>query len=120
MADETFKIYLPRMVHGDWPIGHKLIADKGIHDAVRNPHGAVSVVLPDGQLLGVKPDEFEEIEGLESVEDIAERTFPEEVAWLRRNKYSLVPHIDSDRTVGKTDWDRECQESGRLNRGKTW
>jgi RecG-like helicase len=27
MADETFKIYLPRMVHGDWPIGHKLIAD---------------------------------------------------------------------------------------------
>jgi hypothetical protein len=31
-----------------------------------------------------------------------------------------VPHIDSDRTVGKTDWDRECQESGRLNRGKTW
>jgi hypothetical protein len=120
MADETFKIYLPRMVHGDWPIGHKLIADKGIHDAVRNPHGAVSVVLPDGQLLGVKPDEFEEIEGLEPVETIAEREFPEEVAWLRRNKDSLVPHIDSDRTVGKTDWDRECQESGRLNRGKTW
>jgi len=61
-----------------------------------------------------------EDKGLESVEDIAERTFPEEVAWLRRNKDSLVPHIDSDRTVGKTDWDRECQESGRLNRGKTW
>jgi len=27
-----------------------------------------------------------------------------------------APHIDSDRLVGKTDWDEECQESGRLNR----
>lgn len=26
------------------------------------------------------------------------------------------PHIDSDRTLGPSDWDRECQESGRLNR----
>jgi hypothetical protein len=57
------------------------------------------------------------MDDLESVEDIAEREFPEEVAWLRRNKDSLVPHIDSDRTIGQTDWDRECQESGRLNRG---
>jgi hypothetical protein len=28
----------------------------------------------------------------------------------------LPQHIDSDRTVGPSDWDRECQESGRLNR----
>lgn len=59
---EIFKIFLPRMVHGDWPIGHMLIAKVGIHDAVRNPHGAVSVVLADGQLLGVKPDEYEEVQ----------------------------------------------------------
>lgn len=26
------------------------------------------------------------------------------------------PHIDSDRHRGPSDWDRECQESGRLNR----
>ena len=54
-----FKIYLPRMVHGDFPFGHNLIAETGIHDAVANQHGAVSVVLPNGKLLGVKPDEFE-------------------------------------------------------------
>ena len=30
---------------------------------------------------------------------------------------SPVPHIDSDRRRGPSDWDRECQESGRLNRG---
>ena len=53
---------------------------------------------------------------LEPIETIAEREFPDEVAWLRRNKDKFVPHIDSDRTVGPTDWDRECQESGRLNR----
>ena len=47
------------MVHGDFPFGHNLIAETGIHDAVANQHGAVSVVLPNGKLLGVKPDEFE-------------------------------------------------------------
>ena len=25
-------------------------------------------------------------------------------------------HIDADRTLGPSDWDRECQESRRLNR----
>jgi hypothetical protein len=51
---------------------------------------------------------------LESVEDIAERTFPEEVAEIRQNS---APHIDSDRYIGgKSAWDKECQESGRLNR----
>lgn len=49
------------MVHGDWPLGHHLIAEKGVHDAVENKYGAVSVLLPNGQLLGVKPDEFERV-----------------------------------------------------------
>lgn len=62
MSDNTFKIFLPRTIRGDWPIGHRLIADVGVHDAVRNQHGAVAVVLPDGQLLGVKPDEFEDVQ----------------------------------------------------------
>lgn len=59
---ETFKIFLPRQVHGDWPIGHNIIAEMGVHNAVRNPYGAVAVVLADGSLLGVKPDEFEEVQ----------------------------------------------------------
>jgi hypothetical protein len=60
---QCFKIYLPKLVHGDWPIGHKSIAQPGVHDAVANQHGAVAVILTDGSLLGVKPDEFEFIEG---------------------------------------------------------
>ena len=63
---KTFKIYLPRLVHGDWPIGHNTIAQAGIHDAVANKYGAVSVVLPDGKLLGVKPGEFERVQCEES------------------------------------------------------
>lgn len=51
------RIYLPRTVTGDWPIGHHLVAERGYHEAVKNKNGAVSVVLPSG-LLGVKPDEF--------------------------------------------------------------
>lgn len=64
MSDDLkkFKIYLPRMVHGDWPFGHHLVAQPGVHDAVENQHGAVSVVLDHGQLLGVKPDEFERVQ----------------------------------------------------------
>lgn len=61
MEQDTFKIILPGAVSGDWPIGHHLVAQAGVHDAVMNPHGAVSVVLPDGQLLGVKPDEYKRI-----------------------------------------------------------
>jgi len=33
-----------------------------------------------------------------------------------RELVAAVQHIDSDRTIGPSDWDRECQESGRLNR----
>ena len=29
---------------------------------------------------------------------------------------AAYPHIDSDRMRGPSDWDRECQESRRLNR----
>ena len=35
---------------------------------------------------------------------------------INRPSTQPYPHIDSDRTVGPSDWDRECQESGRLNR----
>ncbi|CAN5951035.1 unnamed protein product [Sphagnum jensenii] len=49
---------------------------------------------------------------LESLASIAERVFPEEVKEIQRP----APHIDSDRMIGPTDWDRECQESGRLNK----
>ena len=61
MSEEVrraLKIYLPREVRGDFPIGHNLVAEAGVHNAITNEHGAVSVVLADGKLLGVKPGEF--------------------------------------------------------------
>ena len=64
MSDKqkTFKIYLSRTIRGDWPLGHHLVAEPGVHDAVENQHRAVSIVLDHGQLLGVKPDEYERIQ----------------------------------------------------------
>jgi len=59
---KRLKIYLPRAVHGDFPIGHNLVAEAGVHEAVTNQHGAVSVLLADGRLLGVKPGEFEQLQ----------------------------------------------------------
>ena len=59
---DEIDVYLPRMVHGDWPIGHNLIAQPGVYRAKVNQFGAVAVVLPDGKMLGVKPGEFERIQ----------------------------------------------------------
>jgi hypothetical protein len=59
---KPLKVYLPRMVCGDCPIGHLLKAPAGVYNAVENKHGAVSVILPGGTLLGVKPEEFERVE----------------------------------------------------------
>jgi hypothetical protein len=64
MSDQKhkhIKVYLPREVRGDCPIGHLTIAGTGVHDAISNKYDAVSVILPDGKLLGVKPGEFERI-----------------------------------------------------------
>lgn len=62
MERETFKIYLHQAVHSDLPFPPFLVANPGIHEAVANKHGAVSVVLEGGELLGVKPDEFERVQ----------------------------------------------------------
>jgi hypothetical protein len=35
---------------------------------------------------------------------------------INRPSTQPYPHIDSDRRRGPSDWDRECQESRRLNR----
>ena len=56
------KVYLPRRVQGGWPIGHNVVVEAGVHDAIANQYGAVSVVLPNGELLGVKPGEFQHVQ----------------------------------------------------------
>ena len=49
---------------------------------------------------------------LEHIASIAERVFPEEVAEIRSPK----PLHSHEKLFGKTDWDRECQESGGFNK----
>lgn len=56
------RIRLPRLVCGDWPIGHGIVAEKGEHLAFSNPLGALSVQTPKG-LLGIKPGELEHVGG---------------------------------------------------------
>jgi hypothetical protein len=53
------KVMLSRTIRGDWPIGHKTIAPAGVYEAYCNPQGAVSVKAENGELLGLKPGEFE-------------------------------------------------------------
>ena len=55
-------VYLPEIVYGDGPFANT-VAMSGNHIAHVNKHGAVSVVAKDGTLLGVKPDEFEWVQG---------------------------------------------------------
>jgi hypothetical protein len=55
----TVKIRLLQMVRGDLPFGPVSVAKAGIHEAEMNRFGALSVRDCNGDLLGVKPGEFE-------------------------------------------------------------
>lgn len=57
MSIKSGKVILMNHVHGDWPIGHKTVAESGVYDAFVNPQGAVHVTTPNGD-LGLKPCEF--------------------------------------------------------------
>ena len=52
------KIILLRDVHGDFPFDNT-VAPAGVYEPSVNPHGAVSVEATNGELLGIKPDEYE-------------------------------------------------------------
>lgn len=51
-------VRLPGGVRGDGP-WHSTIAPAGVYCAHFNPHGAVAVTATNGEILGVKPAEFE-------------------------------------------------------------
>ena len=53
------RVRLHGPVRGDYPIGHLTLAEAGDHDCESNRWGAVSVRAANGQMLGVKPTEFE-------------------------------------------------------------
>ena len=53
------RIVLLKDMQGDFPFGHHTVAPAGVYIPEINPHGAVSVVASNGELLGLKPGEFE-------------------------------------------------------------
>ena len=53
------RVRLPYEVRSDPGALGPVIAKPGIYPARMNPQGAVSIVAPDGELLGVKPGEFD-------------------------------------------------------------
>ncbi|MFH1110953.1 MAG: hypothetical protein V1790_17405 [Planctomycetota bacterium] len=60
MPDKVW-VRLPRAVHSDLPWSD-LSAPPGVYLAESNPYGALSVRCADGELLGIKPDEFERLD----------------------------------------------------------
>ena len=61
MSVQAGSIVVLKHVHGDWPIGHHLVAEPGVYTPFINPQGAVSVEI-NGELLGLKPSEFQWLE----------------------------------------------------------
>ena len=66
------RVLLEGPVRGDYPIGHTTLAEAGEHDCESNRYGAISVRATNGQMLGVKPAEFEPLEWRKN--DGAQRT----------------------------------------------
>ena len=68
------KIKMKETVRPDWPFNFRfpdtLLEADQIYEAIRYEHGAVCGICENGELLGVKPGEFEIIESEEEcVED---------------------------------------------------
>lgn len=65
MRNGAARVRLNRDVRGEFPF-HTVVVRPGVYDAHVNTHGAVSVRAQDGELLGLKPDEFEWVDGQET------------------------------------------------------
>lgn len=61
VKEQHLQVNLPQRVTSDLPtmFSAVLVAPPGLHRVKLNPHGAVFIPFPDGQTLGVKPDEYE-------------------------------------------------------------
>jgi len=55
------KIVVLRRVRGDCPFSHNIVAEPGVYVPFLNRYGAVSVLV-NGDMLGLKPDEFQWLE----------------------------------------------------------
>jgi len=55
------KIVVLRQVRGDCPFSSHVVAEPGVYVPFINPQGAVAVET-NGEMLGLKPDEFQWLE----------------------------------------------------------
>lgn len=60
------RIRVLRRIRSEIPIPPIHVLEPGVYPCVVNPLGAVSVPLPDGGFIGVKPGEFEWVERTEA------------------------------------------------------
>jgi protein gp37 len=60
-------IRLPRTVMSEIPFPPVPYVSKGVYRAEANPHGALAVRTEQGELLGIKPSEFERLPKLDQV-----------------------------------------------------
>jgi hypothetical protein len=58
MTEQKGRVILTRTIRGDFPFQHTK-AEPGVYDAFVNPYGAVSVIANNGEMLGLKPGEFQ-------------------------------------------------------------
>jgi hypothetical protein len=53
------RVFLASPVRSDFPFDRDYVAERGEHDCESNQWGALSVRAKNGQMLGIKPSEFE-------------------------------------------------------------
>ena len=61
------RIVLVNTIRGDSPIGYHIVATPGEYEADCNQYGAVSIKTSNGDLLGLRLDEFDVIEWQENI-----------------------------------------------------
>jgi len=78
------RVRIIRRVTGDPPLGHGTVIDPGEYNAHCNRWGAVSVVASDGNLLGLRLDEFEPIAWRKNHPD------DEDDEWIIRSRVDIT------------------------------
>lgn len=75
--------------------GPGLFAECGkVFEAWTNRYGAVAAVFPDGQMLGVKPDEFEVVEWYDPASGTVVKDDREVIVYLKQNNIALKDAIE--------------------------
>lgn len=113
MSDKPIRIRLTRRVRSEVPVGPQAQAEQGIYEAEINPLGAISVRASGGEMLGIKPGEFE----FASVDDVLEyeRRFP---GWA--GKVAGIGVLCAEVERLRHDMERLGNEAAELSEANLW